>query len=186
MINDSDNKGRVRIQRILKDVIEDFLAHFGESGWNVVEYGNPEIFSLDKAITLQLMRTRRDGFVASRYGSAAEGSSDIERRSEWIETQSWQIQVIKKRKISIDEDTVLSEDVADTLIAWMNDDKGLRKFREAGVAPFRIDSNDTFTYVDDSEVYQKRAVFTVKLNVPKRILFSEKPLDTIKPDILPL
>lgn len=186
MINDIDNKGRVRIQRILKDVIEDFLAHFGEDGWCVVEYGNPEIFSLDKAITYQLMRTRRDGFVASRYGDASDGTGGIERRSEWIETQSWQIQVIKKRKKGITEDTVLAEDVADTLIAWMNDDRGLRKFRENGVAPFRIDSNDTFTYVDDSEVYQKRAVFTVKLNVPKRLVFGEKPLDMIKPDVLPI
>ena len=186
MIVNNDNKGRARIQRILKGVIEDCLTHFSESGWSVVEYGNPEIFSLDKAVTLQLMRTKRDGVVASYYGDSTTGDDSVERSSEWLETQSWQVQVIKKRPKKIEEDTVLAEDVADILITWFNDDKGINAFRKAGIAPFRIDSQDTFTYIDNSEVYQKRAVFTLKLNVPKRILFQESPLDMIKPDVFPV
>lgn len=186
MIVNSDNKGRIRVQRILKGVIEDCLAHFSETGWNVVEYGNPEILSFDKAVTLQLMRTRRDGVVASYYGDSSIGESGLERSSEWLETQSWQVQVIKKRPKQIDEDTVLAEDVADILITWLNDDKGIVPFRKAGIAPFRIDAQNTFTYVDNSDVYQKRAVFTVKLNVPKKVMFAENRLGLIKPDVFPV
>ena len=58
--------------------------------------------------------------------------------------------------------------------------------RKRGLAPLIVDDKLIFVYNDNSEIYQKRAVFTVKVQVPKELIMAEEGLDAIKPDIKPV
>jgi hypothetical protein len=76
-------------------------------------------------------------------------------------------------------------DIADILIAWFNG-KGCEELRKFGVANERIRQGDIIVYNDDSELYQKRAVFTVNLQVPKELMVGEVEMEGILPKIKPV
>ena len=60
------------------------------------------------------------------------------------------------------------------------------EFRKNRCANLRIDPSSVIVYNDDSDIYQKRAVFTMRLQVPKEYSYGQDFLDTIKPDIEPI
>ena len=104
----------------------------------------------------------------------------------WIDQQSWQVQIILKRKRKIDGSSILAEDIANNLAAWFNSAHGVIAMKKRGLAPLIVDDKLIFVYNDISEIYQKRAVFTVKVQVPKELIVAEEGLDAIKPDIKPV
>ena len=178
------NKTRYEVQRILRSVALSGLEALGYSGWNVVEFANPEFINFDKVVTLQLMRERRVGWQGFSYG-AADNASMLNRKDEWLSEQHWQFQLLMKRPKNPTAETPMAEDIADSLVAWLNG-AGMAKLREGGVAPLRIDGTTIFVYNDNSDLYQKRAVFTVKIQVPKEMVYGENALEVIKPDIEPV
>jgi hypothetical protein len=178
------NKTRYEVQRILRSVTLSGLEDLGYSGWNVVEFANPEFINFDKVVTLQLMRERRVGWQGFSYG-VTDNASRLDRKDEWLSEQHWQLQLLMKRPRNPTADTPMAEDIADSLVAWFNG-VGMAKLREGGVAPLRIDGTTIFVYNDNSDLYQKRAVFTVKIQVPKELVYGENALEVIKPDIKPV
>ena len=50
----------------------------------------------------------------------------------------------------------------------------------------RIDSDAVIVYNDNSDLYQKRAVFTVKIQVPKELKSGKSYMDTLVPKIMPV
>ena len=71
------------------------------------------------------------------------------------------------------------------LITWFNG-KGCDEFRRVGVANLRIDPSSVIVYNDDSNIYQKRAVFTMKLQVPRDFEYGMIAADVLKPKIAPI
>lgn len=179
-----ESKGRYAVQKILRSVLLSGIEAIGETGWNVVEFGNPEFINFDKVLTMQLLRQKRVGWQGWDY-EASVNVRKLDRKDEWITEYHWQVQILLKRPEVISEETVVAEDVADAMITWMNG-PGLNAFRLKGVAPLRIDGASVFVYNDNSDLYQKRAVFTVKIQVPKEMVTGENVLAQIKPDVKPV
>ena len=178
-----ENKNRIEVQDALIATIEEGLALLQYTGWMVMEYAPSQFASFDKVISLQLLRSRNAGWQGHENRMVDGKPVTVEK---WIDQQSWQVQIILKRKRRIDGSSILSEDIANNLAAWLNSAHGVIAMKRRGLAPLIVDDKLIFVYNDNSEIYQKRAVFTVKVQVPKELIMAEEGLDAIKPDIKPV
>ena len=166
-------KSRLEVQKIVRDNILSGFEKLGLSGWDVKEFANAHMTKADKVVLMNYIRTRRVGWQGRTY---AVSSESLKRSEEWIAEQHWQIHCIAKRPSSPNAATVLSEDMADILVAWFSTPESVDLFRASGIAPLRVSGNDVIVYTDNSDLYQKRAVFTLKLQVPKS-------MDMQQPDV---
>ena len=178
-----ENKNRIEVQDALIATIEEGLALLQYTGWMVMEYAPSQFASFDKVISLQLLRSRNAGWQGHENRMVDGKPVTVEK---WIDQQSWQVQIILKRKRRIDGSSILAEDIANNLAAWLNSAHGVVAMKKRGLAPLIVDDKLIFVYNDNSEIYQKRAVFTVKVQVPKELIMAEEGLDAIKPDIKPV
>lgn len=176
------NKNRFEVQKIVRDNIIAGLTALGYTGWDVMEFANASLQKADKVILMNLIRTIRVGWQSGRY---VQVSNAMKRVEEWIDEQSWQLHIICKRTDTTGVDDAIAEDVAENLITYLNG-PGSESLRKSGVAPLRIDSKNIIVYNDNSDLYQKRCVFTVKIQVPKELTFGCDELEAIKPDIMPV
>jgi len=163
------NKNRFEVQKILRDNIIAGLSAIGHTGWDVMEFANASMEKANKVILMNYLRSTRVGWQGHKYGDV---SQTYKRTEEWIDEQSWQIHIICKRTASTTVASVLAEDMASDLITWFNG-PAVDIFRAAGVAPLRVDAENIIIYNDDSDLYQKRAVFTIKIQVPKELALNQ-------------
>ena len=179
----SENKNRIEVQDALIATIEEGLALLQYTGWMVMEYAPSQFAPFDKVISLQLLRSRNAGWQGHENRMVDGKPVTVEK---WIDQQAWQVQIILKRKRRIDGSSILAEDIANNLAAWLNYAHGVISMKRRGLAPLIVYEKLIFVYNDNSEIYQKRAVFTVKVQVPKELIMAEEGLDAIKPDIKPV
>ena len=173
---------RLKVQKILRSVIDEGLNAMGLSGWAVQEFASPHYVSFDKCVLMNLVRSNRLGW---QHDNLTGDDSTTVRKDEWLELEHWQLHVIAKRPTAADADSVVAEDVASELVAWLNG-PGMDRFRANGIAPERIDGSTILVYNDDNEIYQKRAVFTVKIEVPKELTTDAIEADAVKPKVMPV
>lgn len=185
------NKRRFEVQSILRDAILKGLAATlpkEEAGkWEVVEHGNAALVNADGAILMKLVRIKNHGWQWDTEhideSDEASGESDESDESSesceeaidehQIQLQSWQLHFIRKRTDeTTDEDYVVS-DVASNIASWFNG-RGCEVLRKNNVSNFRIDTAQIFEYNDNSDLYQKRVVFTMRLCVPKIIAINSQ------------
>ena len=178
-----ENKNRIEVQDALIATIEEGLALLQYTGWTVMEYAPSQFASFDKVISLQLLRSRNAGWQGHEDRMVDGRPVTVEK---WIDQQSWQVQIILKRKRRIDGSSILAEDIANNLAAWLNSAHGVVAMKKRGLAPLIIDDKLIFVYNDNSEIYQKRAVFTVKVQVPKEVTMSEVEMEVLLPKIKPV
>ena len=173
---------RLKVQKILRSVIDEGLNAIGLAGWAVQEFASPQYVSFDKCVLMNLVRSHRLGW---QYDNLTGDDSTTVRKDEWLELEHWQLHIIAKRPTAADANSVVAEDVASELIAWLNG-PGMNRFRANGIAPERIDGATILVYNDDNEIYQKRAVFTVKIEVPKELTTDAIEADAVKPKVMPV
>lgn len=181
------NKRRFEVQSILRDAILKGLAATlpkeEAEKWEVVEHGNAALVNADGAVLMKLVRIKNHGWQwdtehvdessdsDGEYGDESEESSESSEEAideHQIQLQSWQLHFIRKRTDeTTDEDYVVS-DVASNIASWFNG-RGCEVLRKNSISNFRIDTAQIFEYNDNSDLYQKRVVFTMKLCVPKII-----------------
>lgn len=181
-------KTKYDILGILRDVTLAGIEAFGYGNFSFMEFGQASFQSadgFDGYILANLVRNRRITWVSGKYNVGPGGA--LLGKDEWIDEQHWQMHVVLKRKggSPSSSEAAVSEDVATNLITWLNG-RGALFLRAKGVAPLVVDASRVFTYNDDSWIYQKRAVFTMRLQVPKEYSYGQDFLDTIKPDIEPI
>ena len=184
------NKRRFEVQSILRDAILKGLAATlpkeEAEKWEVVEHGNAALVNTDGAVLMKLVRIKNHGWQwdtehvdesSDSYGEYGDESEESSESSEeaidehQIQLQSWQLHFIRKRTDeTTDEDYVVS-DVASNIASWFNG-RGCEVLRKNNISNFRIDTAQIFEYNDNSDLYQKRAVFTMRLCVPKIIATS--------------
>lgn len=176
------NKSRLEVQRILLNATQAGIAALGHTGWTVMEFANSAMIRADRVVLLNYTRMKRVG-----WQSAKSHLSDLDfvRTDEWIEEQSWQLHCINKRESTAPSTEILAEDMANDLVAWFNG-KGAETLRASGVAPLRVDANGIIVYNDNSDLYQKRAVFTVKIQVPKELTTGDISVDAVIPRVKPI
>lgn len=181
----TENKTRLEVQKILRRVILDGLAYAGYQektdlvdGWECVEYGNPSIQTMDRVVLMNLLRANRLGWQEVNYEQIDSG---FKRVDGWNEEQHWQLHIVCKRKDSIE----MPEDVASNLVTWFNG-PGCDELRKNGCASTRVDSDNVIVYNDNSDLYQKRVVFTVKIQVPKELVTDEHDISATEPMVMPV
>lgn len=175
------NKTRLEIQRIIRLCVLEGIKQTGHgTDWDSMEFGQASFAKADRIVTYNLRRARRIGWQGTDY-NASQSTKTID----WAEEQGWQLEVILKRMKTVDVGDVLAEDVAADLVTWFNG-PGNTWLRGKGISSIRIDEDSIIVYNDDSSVYQKRAVFTVKLVVPKELSFGEDFLDVMVPETYPV
>lgn len=163
------------VQKILRQNILAGLAAYGYGdGFEVIEFANFGKIRKDKVVTMNLLRRKRVGWQGRKYSSPAD---ELTRTDEWISEEHWQLQVILKRNSGTKDDSILSQDIAEVLVTWFNG-LGCDEFRKYGIANLRIDSEQIIVYNDDSDLYQKRCVFTVKIQVPKELTVKQPEMAT--------
>lgn len=179
----TENKNRLEVQKILMDSIKECLTAFGIAGWGVSEFANASLQSADKIILVNNIRNERVGWQSRKYDSDIHNV--FHRTDELIDEQSWQIHTIAKRNDRTTVADTLAEDMANNLITWFNG-FAVDGLRSKGVAPLRIDTENVIVYNDNSDLYQKRAVFTVKLQVPKEVKITQAEMAAVKPKLMPI
>lgn len=174
-------KGKYAVQKIIRDNVILGMTKFNQTGWDCIEFAQATIQNADKIITMNCTGVDRIGWQGAKFDSVLGTRTD-----EWLEEQTWMFQVILKRTNEVvTASTITTQDVASMLITWFNG-MGCDEFRRNGCANLRIDPSSVIVYNDDSDIYQKRAVFTMRLQVPKEYSYGQDFLDTIKPDIEPI
>ena len=175
-------KTRLRVQEIIRKNILSMLDAMNMSGWDVMEFAQANFQKADKVILLNCIRTERVGWQDTQYSVSTVG---LDGTDSWIEQQTWQIHVILKRKGKETTDDILSEDMSSYLMTWFNG-RGCDLFRNNGMANLRIDHDNILVYNDDSDLYQKRAVFSLKVQIPKMLKFKQDSIDALLPKIKPV
>ena len=170
------------MQKVLRSVIDEGLNAIGLTGWSAQEFASPQYVSFDKCVLMNLVRSHRLGW---QHDNLTGDDSTTVRKDDWLELEHWQLHIIAKRPTAADADSDGAEDVESELVAWLNG-PGMNRFRANGIAPERIDGATILVYNDDNEIYQKRAVFTVKIEVPKELTTDEHEIEAIKPDVMPV
>lgn len=177
-----ENKTRLEVQTVIRDNILDAFRFLRKEGWGVMEFANASFQKADKVVLMNYAASRRVGFQAHTHEM---DGNDFMRVDSWIEEQSWQIHCVCKRPTNSANIQETAEDMANLLVAWFNG-RGCDFFRKYGMSNLRIDSDAIFVYNDNSDLYQKRAVFTVKIVVPKEMKAEDIGLDVLIPKILPV
>ena len=174
-------KGKYAVQKIIRDNVILGMTKFNQTGWDCIEFAQATMQNADKIITMNCTGVDRIGWQGAKFDSVLRTRTD-----EWLEEQTWMFQVILKRTNKVvTASTITTQDVASMLITWFNG-MGCDEFRRKRCANLRIDPSSVIVYNDDSDIYQKRAVFTMRLQVPKEYSYGQDFLDTIKPDIEPI
>lgn len=179
-----ESKTRYEVQKIISDSVKRCISLYlpDQTGWGVMEFGQASFVSADKIVLLKPLRVRRLGWQGQKYITAVAG---LKRVDEYIEEQHWQLHVILKKSDNPQIADMQADDVAGILVSWFNG-PGCDNLRQSGVANTRIDTNQIMVYNDDSELYQKRAVFTVKIQVPKELSIPQVEMAAVKPKLMPI
>lgn len=175
-------KSRLEVQTIIRNSILECFRLYKQDGWEVMEFANASFQRANKIILMNLVNTIREGWQAVHYAEMEDG---YKRRDEWIETQSWQIHTLLKRTNDTQDTAILAEDIAQLLISWFNG-RGCEDLRRNRMASLVIDAESILVYNDNSDLYQKRAVFTVKIQVPKELTTDDASAEMIQPRVEPV
>lgn len=164
---------------IRTEVLKALKAYIPNETWDCMEYAQATFQNADRIVTMLPVRTKRLGFGHISYDRTGK------RNDEWLEQEDWQLQVILARRTSngnLITNKYEAQDIVSMLITWFNK-KGNHNLRLAGVANLPIDTSDILVYNDDSDVYQKRAVFMLRLQVPQSFTYEQSYLTKVSGEI---
>ena len=175
----ADNKTRFEVQRIIRNAIIAALKYDGydPDKYVVMEANQRSITAKKEAILFKMTDSQRHGWQATKFRVEKDDEgvvTDFLKDDCFIDEQTWLISVMTKRPNTdnnpgtITAETRLSEDVAQSLIAWFNG-PGCFELRKEGVSNLYIKEKPVEVYKDDSSLYEKSASFRIKLLIPKRI-----------------
>ena len=157
-----------------------------EKGWSVMEFAQASFNNADKVVLLDYMDSQRVGFQGWEYGGVMNDETKASRTDDWLEQQTWLVHTLRRIKPSDVSATLMTcEDMADILIGWFNG-HGAIELKKHGIGTLRIDRNRIFVYNDESELYQKRAVFPLRIQVPQEISLQMSRVSEWTPGIYPV
>lgn len=160
-----ENRGENEVFSILRECAMLGLREYGlDSGIEVQKFAQANMTYQDKLVLMQLTHHRKVGWQAHYYKQDA--IHGFKRSEEWIDEQYWSISTIKRMQNTDSADTVTADDIALALVTWFNG-PGLDWLRNNGMATLPIDPTEIMVYTDDSQLYQRRPVFEMVVQVPK-------------------
>lgn len=165
--------GEYAVFKRLRDECVTAMEKFGLTDFDVRRFAQANLATGDKLVLLNHISNDRVGWQGFQY--AKNGL----RTDEWIDEQTWQISFIKKMRQGDTVETVTADDMCSYAVAWLNG-QGMVSLKSDGIALLIIDSNDIMVYNDDSDLYQRRPVLTMKAQIVKKFTESYAWTDVIQ------
>lgn len=166
---------RAAMLGVLRQALEETLI----SGYKVVAR-NPQVMTGgDKLVLLDRIHTRRCGFQGREYVGLLPDQS-FKQREVWIDEIYWQVSIIRKRQVSDGVNTETGDDVAKSLVWWLNSSRGaeqMRKREDVPMAPVFCKESRMRPYGDDGDIHQYESSFDFRCQV---LQIGEFPVDEIK------
>ena len=183
----AERMGEYEVFALLRTCLMNGLSEFGIStGVDVRRFAQANFNHGDKLVLLNLVKTARVGWQARSYGMAEFDKVDkFARKDSWIEEQTYQVSCIKKMLKTDDETTLTAEDMSTSLITWLNG-RGLDWLREHELSCYPIDPNSIIVYNDDSDLYQRRPVFSVTVIVNKSFKVAHPDVEVVGVETMPV
>lgn len=154
------------------------LAKFGiNEGADVRRFAQASLADGDKLVLLNHIENQRIGWQAFEYKTSLT-TGDLTRTDNWIDEQTWQVSFIKRMLKTDTVDTVTADDMCCLLMGWLNGN-GMLNLRKDGIAVLPIDSDSIMVYNDNSDLYQRRPVFTMNLQIVKKFTDTGAWIDAI-------
>lgn len=175
-----------QIRAAFIDTIKEALEDLGIEGWKVQARNAQVITSGNKVILVDRLFTRRVGFQGRQYVKSETALKEIE---EWIEDITWQISVIRKRKVSDDINTVTGLDISKRLIGWLNSGRGADAMRgrsDVPFAPIFCRESSQKRYEDDSDINQYEASFDFRMEVLQILDFDSPVIKALDIETYPI
>jgi len=130
----------------------------------------------DKLVLVNKISTQRYGFQSRGYWcdqvydpiTKKWKAVKLKSAEQWIEEIVWQVSVIRKRMVEDDVGTKTAEDVAKSLVWWLNSDGGAHYMRNRDTLPFApvfTKNTRSQVYEDDSDNHQVEEQFDFKMMV---------------------
>lgn len=164
-----ENKTRFDVQKIIKGAVLRAFTDLSMTGWSCVEFASPLMLKADKVVMLNLIKTHR---VTWQSPKDVMVNGVFKHQERWMECQHWQMHIVMKRTASTTDSSKVAEDIANDLTGWFNG-WGLQYLRDRGVSINWIDNSSILVYNDNSDLYQKRVVIPVEVNVPKMLVANQ-------------
>lgn len=177
--------GENQIFKILREACIEGMNQMGiTDGFDVRRFAQAHLATGNKLVLLNLIDSERIGWQAHSYKFDVDSGKEI-RTDEWIDQQSWQFHIIKKMEKNDNVNTITADDICNYLMVYFNG-VGNLELRKHGMANLPIDPHSIMVYNDDSDLYQRRVVFTMKLQVPKSFQWEVPELSVMDIDTLPI
>lgn len=178
-------KGEYEVFKILRDMSIMGLNKFGiTDGYDVRRFAQANMANGDKLVLLNMIGSERIGRQGFWYKFMADTGKTI-RTDEWIDEQRWQFHFIKRMQKNDTVSTVTADDMCNYLLAWFNG-PAILELKKQGIANLPIDPHSIIVYNDDSDLYQRRVVFTMNLQVPKSFVWNVPDLSVVDVETYPI
>jgi hypothetical protein len=178
-------KGENQIFKILRDSCIKCLNEMGiTDDFDVRRFAQANVAHGNRLILLNMIGSQRVGWQAHNYKYSASLGKEF-REDEWLDQQSWQFSFIKKMTNNDTVDTISADDMCNFMITWFNG-VGNLDLREKGIANLIIDPHSVIVYNDDSDLYQRRPVFTMEVQIPKSFKWVVPDLSAMDVETYPI
>lgn len=169
--------------QIWKFLIKEFsevLTENDYSDWVVIKNYQPSIQGLrDKTIYLHKVSKRRVGTQGNMNQMNNHG--DWQNIDHWYEEILFQVGAYKRINVETDtEDTITSEDVLSTLLAYVNSARKVEKWKTAGYEVIKATNMRLLDYETDSGIQEKMPQFDFLLVLEQSNLKKTGKFDTIE------
>ena len=166
-----------RVFATLRKHLIDALDVFGTTGFSVQRFAQAEFTGQDGLVLLAHTGTTKEGFEWCKDKWDAD-TATLNAAYGWLESHTYDVTILKRMRRDDGEDTITGEDVACQLINWLNG-PGVEKLLADGISILRIDGDALMLYNDDSDLYQRRVVFEMKIVLNKGFTMAEPSLDIL-------
>jgi len=156
------------------------LKEYGYADWTVIKNYQPSIQGLkNKTIYLHKITKRRIG---------TQGNTDVlDNQGQWQNVDHWYEEILFQvgayKRVDFDtdsENTITSEDVLSTLLAYVNSARKVENWKLAGYEVIKATNMRLLDYETDSGIQEKLPQFDFLLVLEQSNLKKEGKIDTIE------
>ena len=178
-------KGEYQIFKILREACIEGMNRMGiTEGFDVRRFAQAHLATGNKLVLLNLVDSERVGWQGHSYRFDVSSGKEL-RTDEWIDQQNWHFHFIKKMENDDNVDTVTADDMANMMMTWFNG-PGVEYLKSRELANLVIDPHSIMVYNDDSDLYQRRVVFPMKIQIPKSFKWEVPDLSVMDVETCPV
>ncbi len=178
-----------QVRATLITILERALTEMGVEGFTVLARNPPNIVTGKNVVLVDLLFSMRMGFQGRQYDADPSLPAGFKETERWLAETTFQISVIRQATLEDDLLTQTNDDVAASLIAWLDSRRGAATMRRATpvpMAPIYTKRRNLRAYTDDNDVHQHEVTFDLAVQYVQTKTFVADPLSDINGEQHPL